>query len=88
MTKAEIAKKVINDAGGIAKTSEFLAAGLYKSDIGKLVSDGMLERIRHGYIKINSYNKIVQKIGKNVIFNKKTSERSSDKLGNFPRCVL
>ena len=29
MTKAEMAKKVINDSGGIAKTSEFLAAGLY-----------------------------------------------------------
>ena len=49
MTKAEIAKKVINDSGGIAKTSEFLTAGLYKSDIGKLVTNGVLERIRHGF---------------------------------------
>ena len=52
MTKAEIAKKVINDSGGIAKTSEFLAAGLYKSDIGKLVNDGLLERIRHGFYQL------------------------------------
>ena len=52
MTKAEIAKKVINDSGGIAKTSELLAAGLYKSDIGKLVADGVLERIRHGFYQL------------------------------------
>jgi predicted transcriptional regulator of viral defense system len=52
MNKAEIAKKVINDSSGIAKTSEFLAAGLYKSDIGKLVNDGLLERIRHGFYQL------------------------------------
>ena len=52
MTKNEIAKKVINDFGGIAKTSEFLAAGLYKSDIGKLVNIGILERIRHGFYQL------------------------------------
>ena len=52
MTKAEIAKKAINESGGIAKTSEFLAAGLYKSDIGKLVTDGLLERIRHGFYQL------------------------------------
>ena len=52
MTKNEIAKKVINDSGGIAKTSEFLAAGLYKSDIGKLVNIGILERIRHGFYQL------------------------------------
>ncbi len=43
---------MINDSGGIAKTSEFLAAGLYKSDIGKLVNDGLFERIRHGFYQL------------------------------------
>ncbi len=52
MTKAEIAKKVTDGYGGIAKTSEFLAAGLYRSDIGKLVTDGVLERIRHGFYQL------------------------------------
>ena len=52
MTKSEIAKKVVNESGGIAKTSEFLAAGLYKSDIGKLMSDGVIERIRHGFYQL------------------------------------
>jgi len=52
MTKAEIAKNVIKKSGGIAKTSEFLAAGLYKSDVGKLVADGVLERVRQGYYQL------------------------------------
>lgn len=52
MTKAEVAQKVLNESGGIAETSSFLAAGLYKSDIGKLVTDGVLERIRHGFYQL------------------------------------
>ena len=32
--------------------------------------------------------KIVKKICKNTIVNKKTLERLSDKPGNYPRCVL
>ena len=52
MNKTEIAKTVINKSGGIAKTSELLAAGLYKYDIGKLVSDGVLECIRHGFYQL------------------------------------
>ena len=52
MTKAEVAQKVLNESGGIAETSAFLAAGLYKSDIGKLVTDGVLERIRHGFYQL------------------------------------
>ena len=39
-------------------------------------------------IKINSYNKIVQKISKNAIFKKKMVERSSDEPSNYPRCLL
>ena len=53
MTKAEVAQKVLNESGGIAETSAFLAAGLYKSDIGKLVTDGVLERIRHGFYQLS-----------------------------------
>ena len=60
MTKAEIAKKVINESGGIAKTAALVAAGLYKSDIGKLVNDGVLERIRHGFYQIAGNNDITE----------------------------
>ncbi|MCR4593519.1 MAG: type IV toxin-antitoxin system AbiEi family antitoxin domain-containing protein, partial [Clostridiales bacterium] len=52
MKKIEIAKEIIKKTGGIAKTSDFLAAGLYKSDIGKFVTEGVLERIRHGFYQL------------------------------------
>lgn len=49
MTKFEIAKKVITDAGGIAKTSMFTEKGLCRFDISKLASDGLIKRICHGF---------------------------------------
>ena len=39
-------------------------------------------------IKMQENDKIGKKIGKNTIFNKKTFERSSDKPGNYPICML
>ena len=36
----------------------------------------------------NDKNYNCKKICKNTIVNKKTLERSSDKPGNYPRCVL
>ena len=39
-------------------------------------------------IKKQENDKIGKKIGKNTIFNKKTFERSSDKPGNYPICML
>ena len=49
MTKFEIAKKVITDSGGIAKTSMFTEKGLCRFDISKLASDGLIKRICHGF---------------------------------------
>ena len=39
-------------------------------------------------IKIQENDKNCKKIGKNIIFNKKMLERSSDEPSNYPRCVL
>ena len=52
MTKLEIAQKVLISTGGIAKTADFIAAGLAKYDICNLNHDGHLERIHHGYYKL------------------------------------
>ena len=52
MTKMEIAKRVLSAAGGVAKTADFLNAGLTKSDVCALTNDGCLERIRHGYYQL------------------------------------
>ena len=52
MDKKKIVKKIINDAGGIAKTSEFVYAGLSNFDVASLCNDGYIERIRHGYYQL------------------------------------
>ena len=57
MTKIEIAKKIISEHGGIAKTSDFMEAGFYRSDLGLLVSNGIIERVRQGYYQLaDNYN--------------------------------
>ncbi len=52
MTKLEIAQKVLNSTGGIAKTADFIEAGLAKYDVCNLNNNGHLERIRHGFYKL------------------------------------
>ena len=49
MDKKIISKQVIIEKGGIAKTSDFVAAGIPAVDIVNLCNTGYLERIRHGY---------------------------------------
>lgn len=52
MDKKKTAEKIINNAGGIAKTSEFVSAGLSNFDVANLCSNGYIERIRHGYYQL------------------------------------
>ena len=52
MKKSEIAKTVIKNIGGIARTADFLAAGLSKPDISELCDKGVLERIRQGFYQL------------------------------------
>ncbi len=52
MSKADIAKNIISEHGGIAKTSDFIAEGFYRSDLGWLLSKGVIERVRQGYYQI------------------------------------
>lgn len=47
--KKIIAKNVIENAKGIAKTAELISAGLSKSDIRNLCNDRYIKRVRHGY---------------------------------------
>jgi len=52
MSKQNIAKQTIQASGGIAKTSEFVAAGLTNYDVTNLCNHGYIERVRHGYYKL------------------------------------
>ncbi len=49
MTKSDLVKRTIKDAGGIAKTSDFIKAGVSKNTLRELTDNGTLMRIRHGY---------------------------------------
>ena len=51
-----IAKNVIENAKGIAKTAELISAGLSKADISNLCTNGYSERVRHGYYSLSEAN--------------------------------
>ena len=52
MDKKTLSKQVIIEKGGIAKTSDFVAAGISAVDVVNLCNTGYLERIRHGYYQL------------------------------------
>ena len=56
MDKKIISKQVIIEKGGIAKTSDFVAAGIPAVDIVNLCNTGYLERIRHGYDQLADWD--------------------------------
>ena len=47
-----IAKKVIDSNGGIAKSANFVAAGIRAVDVVNMCNAGYLNRVRHGYYQI------------------------------------
>ncbi len=49
LTNKEIAEKVFDTVGDIAKTADFVLAGLTNYDVAKLCNQGHLERIRNGF---------------------------------------
>ena len=58
VSKKTIAKKIIENAKGIAKTAELISAGLSKSDINNLCNNGYIERVRHGYYSLSEANSV------------------------------
>ena len=56
MNKKIIAKITIENSKGIAKTADFIAAGLSKQDVCALCNDGYIERVRHGYYALAEAN--------------------------------
>lgn len=53
MNKQEIANDVFNKVGEIAKTADFIAAGLKNYDVVSLFNQGYIERIRNGFYKLS-----------------------------------
>ena len=54
--KKTLLKQVIIEKGGIAKTSDFVAAGIPAVDVVNLCTPGYLERIRHGYYQLADWD--------------------------------
>ena len=52
MSKKEILKKVIENNGGIAKTSDFAANGINKYEVASFCKEGIIERIRRGFYQL------------------------------------
>ena len=56
MNKIEILKKVIENNGGIAKTSDFVANGINKYEVAAFRKEGFIERIRRGFYQLRQSN--------------------------------
>lgn len=52
MTKLDQIQSVLIQSGGIAKTADFVAAGITKQELGAFCKTGELERIRQGYYQL------------------------------------
>ena len=52
LNKRELAKKVILNKGGIAKTSDFVLDGIKKYEVATLCKEGVIERIRRGFYQL------------------------------------
>jgi predicted transcriptional regulator of viral defense system len=48
----ELAKEVIINKGGIAKSADFVAAGMRAADVVTMCNAGYLDRVRHGYYQL------------------------------------
>lgn len=48
----EVARAVIESRGGIAKSADFVAAGIRAVDVVNLCNAGYLDRVRHGYYQM------------------------------------
>ena len=56
----EVAKTVIESRGGIAKSADFVAAGIRAVDVVNLCNAGYLDRVRHGYYQMAEQHEIAE----------------------------
>ena len=60
MNKQEIAKKVIENKGGIAKTADFASEGMKNYEIAALCKAGFIERIQRGFYQLPYSNQVTE----------------------------
>lgn len=52
LNKRELARKVILNKGGIAKTSDFALEGIKNYEVAALCKEGVIDRIRRGFYQL------------------------------------
>lgn len=60
MNKIEILEKVIENNGGIAKTSDFSSNGINKYEVSNLCKKGFIKRIRRGFYQLPQNNSMTE----------------------------
>ena len=60
VNKKEILKTVIENNGGIAKTSDFVANGINKYEVAAFCKEGVIERIRRGFYQLPQSENIIE----------------------------
>jgi putative abortive infection protein abiGI len=58
MNIQKTATDIINRQGGIAKTADFIAAGISAAQVISLYNEGLLERVRHGYYGLTNHDSV------------------------------
>ncbi len=60
LNKKEIAQNVLKANGGIAKTADFVTAGIKKYEVAALCREGHIERIRRGVYQLPDNDQITE----------------------------
>ena len=60
VNKKEILKTVIENNGGIAKTSDFVVNGINKYEVVAFCKEGVIERIRRGFYQLPQSENIIE----------------------------
>lgn len=60
VNKKEILKTVIENNGGIAKTSDFVANGINKYEVAAFCKEGVIERLRRGFYQLPQSENIIE----------------------------
>ena len=60
LNQKDIAQNVLKGNGGIAKTADFVAAGINKYDVAALCKEGFLERVRRGVYQLPGNDQITE----------------------------
>lgn len=60
LNKKEVAQKVIEKKGGIAKTADFAAEGMKNYEIAAFCKEGFIERIRRGFYQLPHSNQTTE----------------------------